>query len=278
MAHKMVGLTPLPAAALVLALSVGGCVAGDLHATPRPDPTDAGARGQGPGAMPASTSRAPFGFQPVSAGPSGAGAAPSDPWVPAAPDTLLPGDSFDLTVFTAPELNRTLRVGADGRTPFPLVGSVVTAGATPSSLATELTRLYDTELRDPIIEIVPQAQTSRQVFVGGEVARPGLLDMPGPIDPLQATILGGGATPAGDLSRVIVIRRGADGRPAMRVLDLRAGLRDVAALPDLALQRHDVVWVPRRRVSEVGLWVQQNIRDLIPVPFSVSYNLGNLAL
>jgi protein involved in polysaccharide export with SLBB domain len=198
------------------------------------------------------------------------------PWTASSPEPVfLPGDEFDLSVFTAPELNRTVRVGADGRASFPLIGAQVLADRTVDEVTAQLTQAYSDELRDPVLEVIPRTQAVRQIFVGGEVGRPGLIDMPGGIDAFQAVIQAGGWTNAGDASRVVVIRRTPGGVPAMRVIDLRAAARDPALMPDFQLQRFDVVFVPRKRVVDAALWVQQNIRDIIPISFSVSYNLGN---
>ena len=40
-----------------------------------------------------------------------------------------------------------------------------------------------------------------------------------------------------------------------------------------ALQRYDVVYVPRSRISQVNLFMQQYVRDALPVQFSFYYDL-----
>ena len=39
------------------------------------------------------------------------------------------------------------------------------------------------------------------------------------------------------------------------------------------LQRYDVVYVPRSRISQVNLFMQQYVRDALPVQFSFYYDL-----
>ena len=51
------------------------------------------------------------------------------------------------------------------------------------------------------------------MFVGGEVSKPGIYDMPGDINALQAVIMAGGFKPIAKRSQVVIIRRGPDGRP-----------------------------------------------------------------
>ena len=40
------------------------------------------------------------------------------------------------------------------------------------------------------------------------------------------------------------------------------------------LQRYDVVYVPRSRISQVNLFMQQYVRDALPVQFSFYYDLN----
>jgi protein involved in polysaccharide export with SLBB domain len=188
---------------------------------------------------------------------------------------FLPGDEVDVTVISAPELSRQVRVGADGRIFLPFAGPIVAADRSVADLQDALTTAYAAELRDPLVEVQPRTLGARQVFVGGDVGRAGIFDMPGEIDALQALIMAGGATNTGDLKRVVIIRRARGGAPMMKIIDLDAYTRQKGPAPDFALQRFDVVYVPKKRVVEIATWVQQNIRDIIPVTFSVSYNLGN---
>src|ERR1019366_3978989 len=62
-----------------------------------------------------------------------------------------------------------------------------------------------------------------KVFVGGEVDKPGVYDMPGDINALQAVIMAGSFKTSARRSQVVIIRRGPDGRAMLRTVDLRAG-------------------------------------------------------
>jgi polysaccharide export outer membrane protein len=112
-----------------------------------------------------------------------------------------------------------------------------------------------------------------KVFVGGEVDKPGVYDMPGDINALQAVIMAGSFKTSARRSQVVIIRRGPDGRAMLRTVDLRAGSGNPAV--DLVpLRRFDVVYVPRSSVSEAGLFVQQYFRDLSPVQLGFDYTAG----
>lgn len=188
---------------------------------------------------------------------------------------LYPGDVIDFQSSGAPELNRKLTVAPDGRIHPPLINAIMAADRTPIELQNSLKVAYATQLRNPIINLAPESFASQKVFVGGEVAKPGLYDIPGEIDPLQAVMLAGGFLNSARREEVVVLRRGAGGQPFMRVFDMKTVFARETGFAELPrLRRFDVVWVPRSRVSEVGQFTQQFIREALPVTVGFNYSLG----
>ena len=184
---------------------------------------------------------------------------------------LYPGDQIDVSIPSAPELNRSVVVQPDGRLALPLIGTVMAADRSGPELEGVLKQAYTAQLRDPRVEIAVRAATPLRIFVGGEVAKPGVYDMPGDSDALRAIVMGGGVLASADRRRVVVIRRDADGRAMMRMFDLDRSLKN-ASVDLVPLRRFDVIYVPRSGISNIGLFVQQYIRDVIPVTFS--YGVG----
>src|SRR5688572_29215676 len=99
---------------------------------------------------------------------------------------FYPGDEIEITVFSAPELTRTVTVGPDGRIALPLIGAVRASDLSASELHDRLVTAYASHLRMPELTVTPRSYGSRQVFVGGEVARPGIYEMPAQLDDFQA--------------------------------------------------------------------------------------------
>ncbi len=185
---------------------------------------------------------------------------------------FYPGDEIEITVFSAPELTRVVAVGPDGRVALPLVGAVRAADLTADELHDELVSAYAAHLRMPELTVTPRSYASRQVFVGGEVARPGIYEMPANIDAFQAVALAGGFLPSARRGDVLVLSR-ASGQTQVSEVDLssRAMRR---GFPDAQpLQRYDVVFVPRSPISQVNLFMQQYVRDALPVQFGFYYDL-----
>jgi protein involved in polysaccharide export with SLBB domain len=197
-------------------------------------------------------------------GPAGFADIPYADWSDYEPPyRLYPGDEVDVTIPSAPELNKLVTVQPDGRISLPLISPVMVADRTILEARDSLTQAYADQLLRP--------------EVGGEVGNPGVIEMVGDSDALRAVVQAGGVKPSGDLKRVILLRRGPDGRGMMRTVNLSSGLRrgDVDLAP---LRRFDIVYVPRTGVAAAGIFVQQYFRDLIPATFGFSYALGERTL
>ena len=185
---------------------------------------------------------------------------------------FFPGDEIEIVVFSAPELNRTVTVGPDGRVALPLIDAVRAADLTADELRQALVVAYSNQLRQPELSVVPRTYASRQVFVGGEVARPGIYEMPANIDAYQAVALAGGFLPSARRSDVLVLSRGS-GATEVSEIDLSPRAMRAGFPGAEPLQRYDVVYVPRSRISQVNLFMQQYVRDALPVQFSFYYDL-----
>jgi polysaccharide export outer membrane protein len=187
---------------------------------------------------------------------------------------LFPGDTVNLIVPSAPELSRDgLKVGPDGRIVLPLGVSVMAADRSIDELEADTARAYAGQLLRPQVDFVLAEAAPMRVFVGGEVTEPGQLDMAGDIDALQAVIQAGGFTPGARRTEVVIIRRGPDGRPMMRTVNLARAVADprVDAVP---LRRFDVVYVPRSTAAEAGLFVRQ-LFDAVPFVDGFGYVLAD---
>jgi len=182
---------------------------------------------------------------------------------------LYPGDELDVVVPSAPELSKTVTVQPDGRVNLPLIAPQMAADRTTTELSALLSQAYATQLLRPDVQVTVRAQPLK-VFVGGEVDKPGVYDMPGDIDALRAIIEAGGFKITGKRSQVVIIRRGADGRAMMRTVDLNRPFRDASHADLVPLRRFDIVYVPRSGLAEVGAFMSQ-VRDALPLTFSYAF-------
>jgi len=193
-------------------------------------------------------------------------------WSDDEPDyRLYPGDVMDVTVLSAPELNRTVTVQPDGRITMPLIAPLMVADRSAPQVEAALTSAYASQLIRPEVSISIKQTTPIKVFVGGEVDKPGVYDMPGDIDAMQAVIMAGGFRPGAKSSEVAILRRGAGGQAMLRTADLRGGTRGRFIADAVPLRRFDVIYVPKTGLAEVGAFVEQ-VRNALPFQFSYVIN------
>ena len=120
-----------------------------------------------------------------------------------------PYDLVDISVFEAPELNRTVRVSAGGEISLPLLGGVQAAGLTPQELERVLQELLRRRyMKDPHVSVFVREMESHPVSVFGAVTKPGVYQIRGTRTLIEVLSLAQGlAEDAGDT--VLVMR----GRP-----------------------------------------------------------------
>jgi protein involved in polysaccharide export with SLBB domain len=184
------------------------------------------------------------------------------------------GDQLDIKFFYNPTLNEQVTVRPDGRVSLQLIQEVVAAGLTPAALTSELIARYALNLKQPDVTVIVRSFGSQRVFVDGEVGRPGLVPLVGLTTTLQAIAQAGGLKESARASQILIIRRGAEvNRPMAIQVDLRKA-RDGSDLNrDIALEPFDIVFVPRSRVANVNVWMDQYVRKNIPIPFGLQYGL-----
>ena len=171
---------------------------------------------------------------------------------------LFPGDEMDVAFPSAPELNKTVVVQPDGRINLQLVPPQMAAGRSAPELEQQLAAAYANQLLRPDVTVTVRAQPLK-VFVGGEVGKPGVYDMPGDIDALRAIIEAGGFADTAKQREVVIIRRSRDGRPMMRTVNLNQALAGKRGAELVPLRRFDIVYVPKTGLAELASVMAENL-------------------
>ena len=104
---------------------------------------------------------------------------------------------------------------------------------------------------------------------------PKLVPFEGNLTVLQAIMAAGGKKESSDLSRVVILRRGQFDQAEWLQTDLVSPAKGRDLKNDVALRAGDVVIVPMSGIAQVGLFVKQWIRDVIPLYGSYNINLGS---
>ncbi|MCC7138498.1 MAG: polysaccharide export protein [Planctomycetes bacterium] len=171
------------------------------------------------------------------------------------------GDEIAVAVWKEPELATQQRILADGTISPPLLRPTTVVGLTVEELQSRLTKDYAEYLVEPKVSVRVVSIHADRVFVLGEVKDPQAVTLTGPTTLLAAVAQAGGfVEEAADKTSVLIIRKGADGRPEATAVNLKAILagHDV----DASLQRGDIVFVPARGVTEWARTVGQALSPL----------------
>jgi polysaccharide biosynthesis/export protein len=173
---------------------------------------------------------------------------------------IRPGDVLRVEVLEDPGLNRSTLVSPDGRISFPLAGGVVAAGRTLEQLQTDLAgKIGANFATTPNVFISlervaePRATSGSasgstatiEVFVMGEAAKPGKLDVKRGTTLLHAFAQMGGFSPFAATKRVQLHRAG-----NITTLSYDAIERGTSTAGATVLQDGDVIVVPQRKLFE----------------------------
>lgn len=220
----------------------------------------------------------PAAGQPVS--PTTQGAAPAAaPAAPATHDYILQrGDDLEVQAFNNDELRQKAKIRPDGKISVLLLGDVPAAGLTPGQLAETLVQGYSKLFRNPRISINVTSFSNQSVFVGGEVQTPKLLPFNGRLTVTGALFSAGGLKTTANANNIILLRDSGKGTPIVSRLSLSEVMKKGQA--DVELAPFDVVFVPRSKIGRVDQFVDQWVKQLLPVTvgFGFSYLFGQQPL
>jgi polysaccharide export outer membrane protein len=175
---------------------------------------------------------------------------------PADAQALKPGDSLSITVLQDPKLDRNVTVDPSGEIAFPLAGHIRARGLTPLALEnilkSKLKNSYKDENLDVTVAVlsapkdIPEEDLKPEIFITGEVIRPGSYVVRQPTTLMQAIALAGGVGPFAAKSRIQVRRRGAGGDETIFMFNYRAYEAGSDLEGNIKLRAGDVIMVPER--------------------------------
>ncbi len=155
-----------------------------------------------------------------------------------------PADVLQITVWRNEQLSREVPVRPDGKISLPLLNDVQAAGRTAIELRDEIARQLKEYVTAPAVTVAVKEINSLKVNVLGQVQKPGVIEVKRRVSVLEAIALAGGLTPFAAPNRMVVLRKGSDGRL------VRIGVRydDLISGDDrqnILLQRDDTIMVPQ---------------------------------
>jgi protein involved in polysaccharide export with SLBB domain len=148
------------------------------------------------------------------------------------------------------------------------------AGLTPAQMADQLVEKYSKNLRDPKVSVAVKSSVQKEIFVGGEVTRPGLIPYRRGLTMVQAIMEAGGPKDTARVDQVVFMQRIREDHYLVSKVDLAKVLENGQTSADPALGPADVIFVPKSTIAKMNLFVQQYIMNLLPIKPGLSFVPG----
>jgi polysaccharide biosynthesis/export protein len=156
-----------------------------------------------------------------------------------------PEDILEIQVWKNDDLSKVVAVRPDGYISLPLIGEVNAAGSTPAQLRDEIVRRVSQYQKVSEVSVIIKEINSYNVYILGEVARPGKYAIKNNATLLQVISLAGGFTSFASLNQIKVLRR-IDGQPQEQIFRIR--YKDIISSEDssknMILKPGDTIIVP----------------------------------
>lgn len=192
-----------------------------------------------------------------------------------APYLIGAGDEIELKFFFVPELNNVVRVRPDGNISVMFIQDVKAAGKTPVELANTIRKKLAGHVTQPDMVVSINSFGSQRVYVGGEVTKPGPVQLSRRASLTQVLGEAGWLTPLASNDEVIIIRRGNGGRESVYHVDSGKIISGEDTGQDVMVLAGDVVLVPPSGSVDFDRWMDHNVRQALPFGTSASYVYTN---
>lgn len=161
-------------------------------------------------------------------------------------------------------------VRSDGTLSYRYVGRIQAAGQTPDELASLMRSKLEPIYRDPGVTINIVASPSSKVVIGGAVAAPAAFDINSVATLEQALFAAGGLLNSADNRSIALLRLDARERYQAYFIDLHDLLTPTEpGRSTVALQRGDIVFVPKSTAGKAADFVDLYINQLLPFTRSI---------
>ena len=163
---------------------------------------------------------------------------------------LQSSDVIQVSIFLEPDLEKTVRIEADGTVTLPLIKKVKVANLTVSEAQELIIQLYNRDfLVDPLISVLVVSFSPKVIRVLGSVNRPGVIEMPPDREMTltEAIASANGISRIGNPKSITVKRVNESGETQQFEVNFNRILMNANA-KDMILKEGDTIWVPERLI------------------------------
>ncbi|ADN74338.1 polysaccharide export protein [Ferrimonas balearica DSM 9799] len=153
-------------------------------------------------------------------------------------------------------LSRLVTVRPDGFVTFPMVGDLYVADRTIQQVNAELNDNYSKISNSLHVDLFLEKHAGSQIYVLGEVGKPGAIKISKPTSVAQALAMAGSHSQSARLDHIVVVRRQGKKLVGTRV-DLDSALQLGAGSSHFYLMPDDVVYVPSTSLATASAVMRQ---------------------
>lgn len=164
-------------------------------------------------------------------------AADSDRYIIGAEDILY------IHVWKEEQFSRTIPVRIDGKISLPLMDEIQAAGQTPLQLKELLTQKLKEFVENPMVTVIVMESNSFQVYISGEIRKPGAYRLKTETSLLQFIPLAGGFTEWANQKKILIIRK-EDGKEKRIIVNYKKIIKGEDPKSNIILKSGDTIIVP----------------------------------
>lgn len=154
-------------------------------------------------------------------------------------------------------------IAPDGAVYLPYLAAIRVTGLTQDEAREAINAEYAKSFSNLEVSVLLEAAVGNRVFVFGEVARPGVVQLTGAMTALQALASAGGQLPTGSLSDVRVLYwRNGEAEPRLRTINLAQVIDKRRLDEDLVLPPNSTIYVPPTGITKANRAVDQFLRQM----------------
>jgi len=178
---------------------------------------------------------------------------------------LGPGDEVEVMVWRNDDLHVTQRISPYGILHYPLAGDITAAGMSISELKGAIRTGLEPYIVDPQVTVSVVTYVDQKVIILGEVNRPGVFPVIGPMTTLEAITAAEGFTLDAARASVILVRGEAGKDLKLARLDIEAAIEEGALQENALLRGGDIIYVPASPVADVSRFFERVRQLVLPI-------------
>jgi polysaccharide export outer membrane protein len=155
------------------------------------------------------------------------------------------------------------KISPDGNLYLPMLENIQASGKTINELKVLINLSYAKTFENLEISILLHSSQGNQIFILGEVQKPGSFSIEKPMTVLQAITVAGGVLPTGSIEKIKIAYIDEKNEYVIRTVNLSNVIYKMRLEEDFIVPNNSIVFVPMTTIAKLDKFVDQHIKQLI---------------